>query len=144
MEDNRITIDVPAEEGQKGLMGVFYALYLKLGSILQSPEFSKEPIRLHYMTTLLVSMVPDLEEREVIKTKMQDRRKELTEQYKKEKKSDILTPAEKDHLLIEASLESVGYIQSYVDRMMGLVSENKVGFCIPIEENIRKEIKNVQ
>ena len=129
------TTDLPAEEGKPGFLGVFYALYLKLGHILESPDFSREPIRIHFMTGLLISMVPDVNLRAEIRKKKDDLHRELKAAYLKEKNLTTLNIDQENYLLVESSIQTIGHIQDYTDRFIGLSEKNKVSFIIDHNED---------
>ena len=67
-EDKVYTLDIPQREGKEGYIGTFLTSWLNLQSILKSPEFSREPIRIYYMMEAIISQIPDEEEREKIRT----------------------------------------------------------------------------
>ncbi len=136
-------MNVPEAEGIEGYVGVFFGLYLRLGSILATPDLSKDPMRLYYLSTILVSMIPDEDERENIRIKMRERKQKITTEFKKEKGSDVLTNSEKDHIQILSALESIGFVHDFCDKMIGLAKFNKIGYStskrdgviVPTESN---------
>jgi len=120
--------DVPMMEGKDGMLGVFFNLYLKLGNILQSPEFSREPIRMHFMTTLLISMIPDeIERAEVMKQREVIYHRVAKEYMESRKLTSLANDKDYNHVLVESSLQTVGLVQHYADKYMGLSMTNRLG-----------------
>lgn len=127
-EDKIYSLDIPQREGKEGYVGTFFTLYLKLGTILQAPEFSKEPIRLFYMCEFIISLIPDEDARLHIRTSLKNRKLALETEYKKDKKIEMLSSIEKDHILIQASLQTIGDVSDYIDKHIGISDKNKIGF----------------
>lgn len=128
VEDKIYSLDIPQREGKEGYVGTFFTLYLKLGTILQAPEFSKEPIRLFYMSEFIISLIPNEVSRAEVRTMMKTRRQELETELKKEKGIKELSHQEKDHVLIQASLQTIGFVSDYIDKHIGMSDQNKIGF----------------
>lgn len=128
VEDKIYSLDIPQREGKEGYVGTFFTLYLKLGTILQAPEFSKEPIRLFYMSEFIISLIPDETARIKVRSSMKARRQTLEAEYKKDKGSTELSKQEKDHILIQASLQTIGDVSDYIDKHIGISDQNKIGF----------------
>lgn len=128
VEDKLYSLDIPQREGKEGYIGTFFTLYLKLGTVLQSPEFSKEPIRLFYMSEFIISLIPDEKARSEVRTSLKNRKKILETEFRKEAGREELTAKEKDHILIQASLQTIGDVSDYIDKHIGISDKNKIGF----------------
>jgi|SRR3990172_235862 len=127
-EDKVYTLDIPQREGKEGYIGTFLTSWLNLQSILKSPEFSREPIRIYYMMEAIISQIPDEEEREKIRTSFDKKFSDLKETYLKDNRIDKITDTQHSHLLIIAALRTVGLTTDYVDKHIGVSTKNKVGF----------------
>ena len=134
-------MDIPQREGKEGFIGTFFTLYLKLATVLQSPEFSKEPIRVYYMSKIITSMIPGDDARNDIKQLLKTNKDKLEKEYRAEHKyTDIqpLTQAERDHILISSTLDSLGTVSDFIDKHIGLSKKNKVGFVRMVDETTNK------
>jgi len=127
-EDQLYSLDIPQKEGIQGYIGTFFTLFLKLATVLQSPEFSKEPVRVFYMVEFIISLIPEPSSREIIRQKHKELRLKLETEYKKDNKKAELNQQERDHLLIVASLQILGDVSYYIDEFMGISVKNKIGF----------------
>ncbi len=130
-DDKLFTLDIPQREGKEGYIGTFFTLYLKLATVLQSPEFSKEPIRVYYMSKVITSMIPGEDKRLEIKKLLKDNKEAFEKEYRTEHKyneTQPLTTMERDHILISSTLDSLGVVSDFIDKHIGLSKKNKVGF----------------
>jgi len=131
VEDKLYTLDIPQRDGSVGYIGTFFTLYLKLATVLQSPEFSKEPIRVYYMSKFIISLIPGEEKREEIKKLLKTTKATTEEEYRKDRgytATHQLSQQEKDHILITSTIDSLGCVSDFIDKHIGLSKKNKVGF----------------
>jgi hypothetical protein len=123
------TLDIPQREGKEGYIGTFLSSHLNAEAVLKSPEFSREPIRIYYLFEARVSLVPNEEDRQKIYDKLEEKLTYLEKKYKKDRNiSGDLTAEQHSHLLITASLRTMGLVTDFVADHIGLTSQNKVGF----------------
>lgn len=122
------TLDIPQREGKEGYIGTFLTSWLNIQSILKSPEFSQEPIRIYYMMESIISQIPEEEEREKIRISFDKKFAELKEKYLKDNQIEKLTEKQHSHLLIVSALRTIGLTTDYVDKHIGVSTKNKVGF----------------
>ena len=128
-EEKLLTFDIPQREGKEGFIGTFFTLYLNMSSILRSPEFIKEPMRVYYLTKLIIASVPGKKNRDEIKKALNERIDSMKKQ--RLQKSDVpLTEEENNHILIDASLDVLGDVSDFIDKHVGVSRENKLGFVI--------------
>jgi len=132
--DFNYNLDIPSKDGKEGYVGVHFTMFLKMASILQSPEFQQNPVRVFYLATEMISLIPDVEKREKIRKQISDRRRELIEEYKRD--GITIDKSVGDHLLITASLETLGEITDYVDQHIGISTTNKIGWGITSDKSI--------
>ena len=131
VEDKLYTLDIPQRDGSVGYVGTFFTLYLKLATILQSPEFSKEPIRVYYMSKFIISLIPGEDKRNEIKKLLKETKITIEEEYRKDRgysATSVLSQQEKDHILIISTIDSLGGVSDFIDKHIGLSKKNKVGF----------------
>ena len=126
--EKEYTLDIPQREGKEGYIGTFLTSWLNIEAILKSPEFSREPIRLYYLAEAMVALIPDENERQNVLNSLDKRFIELKEKYLKEHGIDKLNDAEHSHLLIIASIRTLGLVTDYIDKHVGVSHKNKVGF----------------
>ncbi len=126
--EKRYTLDIPQLEGKEGYIGTFLTAYLNLITILRSPEFTREPIRVYYITEAIISLIPDQDNRQKARDTVDTTFKSLEAKYLKEHGTTKLTDAEHSHLTIVASLRTLGTVTDYIDQYVGLNTKNKVGF----------------
>ncbi len=122
------TRDIPVLEASDSRRGVFNTLFLQMGNLILQPELIKEPTKAVFMFNHLVSMIPDENLRKGLRAKMKERKIELTQEFKKEKGSDVLTNMEKDFITAESAIESIGFVEDYCDSMVGEAKFNKIGY----------------
>lgn len=126
--DYEYSLDLPQREGTDGFVGTFFTLYLKLATILQSPEFSKEPIRVYYLSEFIISLVPDSKHRERIRAEAKAYRTRFESEYIKNRNISKLTSEIENHILIQTSINSLGLVTDYIDEHIGLSKQHKVFF----------------
>lgn len=127
-EGKYFTLDIPQREGKEGYIGTFLSSHLNLEAVLKSPEFTREPIRVYYLMEARISLIPDEEERQKIYNKLDEKLKDLKANYKKDNGIETLSPEQDSHLLIIASLRTLGQVTDFVDKHIALSVKNKVGF----------------
>lgn len=123
------SLDIPAREGKEGFIGTHFTLILQIGNMI-SRIGPSENSNLHYLTSLLISCIPDKKDRAVI-------RKEIEDEFNKRIDSKS-TNEDKLKIRNAICIESVGSVMDYIDKHVGVSRENKIGFCIPKKENENK------
>ena len=51
------TLDIPQREAKDGYLLTIFTSHLNLESVLKSPEFSQEPIRVYYLALSRISLI---------------------------------------------------------------------------------------
>jgi hypothetical protein len=130
----KYNLDIPSREGEKGFVGMFFEMFLKISSTVQSQEFSTEPQRAWYQMLILIGLIPEEAKRRKIKDAINNHKRLMIEEYKRE--GTPITEAVNNHILITSSLESLGLIAEFIDEMVGLSYENKIGWAVGKDKDI--------
>jgi len=144
------TLDLPLREGVPGYIGVFLASWLNIQAVLKSAEFSHQPMRVYYMVEAIISQIPDEKNRKTIRDGIDTLFIELMNKYKKDNQNDNLNDKEKDHLLILASLRTLGQTTDWVVKHVGIGYKNRIGYVkknkeertvLPYQEDEEPEVE---
>lgn len=128
MENEIYTLDIPQREGKEGFVGMFFSTWLNMQAVLKSPEFSREPMRIYYMSQIMISMIPGEANREKIRNDLKKNLEEAREAYRKETNTNVIPENQSIHILIEATMKTLGSVSDFIDKHVGVSVENKVGF----------------
>jgi hypothetical protein len=121
------TLGIPELDGKEGYVASFYQRFKEIGTVLSTPEFYREPIRVNLLCELTISEISGEEQRRKVREKAVEIYNELCRQ-KKEETTKELTESERAECALRASIRTLGYVTDYVDKMVGLAEENKIGF----------------
>jgi len=122
------TLDIPQREAKDGYLLTIFTSHVNLESVLKSPEFSQEPIRVYYLALSRISLITSKKEQDIVYTALENKIQELTDDFKKRNNVQILTDAQQNHILIIASIKIMGLVSIWADKHLGISTENKVGF----------------
>ncbi len=126
--DKHEAMDIPLREGVPGYIGMFLSSWLNIQAVLKSPEFSTQPMRVYYMVEAIISQIPEEENREKIRQRIDVLFAELKNKYMKETETEILNEAQTNHIRILASLRTLGQTTDWVAKNIGLGYKNRVGY----------------
>jgi len=126
--DKHEALDVPLREGVPGYIGMFLSSWLNIQAVLKSAEFTHQPMRVYYMVEAIISQIPDEENREKIRKRIDTLFEELKAKTMKEKDTDRLNDAELNHVRILASLRTLGQTTDWVAKNIGLGYKNRIGY----------------
>jgi len=121
-EEKYFTLDIPQREGRDGYIGTIFSLYLRLGGVIADGNFRDSDIRVYYMTKFLISLIPGEKNRIAIRDAM---KKEIDGALK-----SITNNDEKGRKRNEICLDYIGRVHDFVDKHVGVSTENKIGFCV--------------
>lgn len=119
-------LDLPQREGKDGYIGTLFGLYLKFGGIMAEPNLKETDIRIYYMTKFILNLIPGPKNRAKIKEKM---RAEIEEKTK-----SLSSNEERLRVRNEVCLEYIGELHDFVDKHLGISSENRVGYAVHHKE----------
>lgn len=122
------TLDIPQREGKDGYLFTLFSSHLNMESVLKSPEFSHEPIRVYYLALSRISLITSQKQQDEVYQALENKIKELEKDYKKSHNLQTLTEAQQNHILIVASIKTMGKVSIWGDKHVGISTENKVGF----------------
>jgi hypothetical protein len=138
-EGKTFTLDIPQREAKDGYLLTLFTSHLNLESVLKSPEFSQEPIRVYYLALSRISLITSQKQQDEVYLDLEKKILELENDFKKKHNVTTLTEAQQNHILIVASIKTMGKVSIWGDKHMGISTENKVGF----ERRQRKKEKEV-
>jgi hypothetical protein len=141
-EGKMFTLDIPQREAKDGYLLTLFTSHLNLESVLKSPEFSHEPIRVYYLALSRISLITSQKQQEEIYRELENKIQELENDYKKKYNVTTLTDAQQNHILIVASIKTMGKVSIWGDKHMGISIENKVGFERRQRKKEKEAIKN--
>ena len=121
-DEKYFTLDIPQREGRDGYIGTIFSLYLRLGGVIADGNFRDSDIRVYYMTKFLISLIPGEKNRKAIRD---DLKKEIDEALK-----SITNNDEKGRKRNEICLDYIGKVHDFMDKHVGVSTENKIGFCV--------------
>ncbi len=126
--DRHEALEIPLREGVPGYIGMFLSSWLNIQAVLKSPEFSSQPMRVYYMVEAIISQIPDEENRERIRARIDLLYAELETKYKKDTNTEILNDAQTNHIRILASLRTLGQTTDWVAKNIGIGYKNRIGY----------------
>ncbi len=127
-EGKTFTLDIPQREAKDGYLLSIFTSHLNLESVLKSPEFSQEPIRVYYLALSRISLITSQKQQDEVYQDLENKIQELENEYKKSHNIQTLTDSQQSHILIVASIKTMGKVSIWADKHMGISIENKVGF----------------
>lgn len=133
--DFNYNLDIPQKEGAPGYVGMFFTLWLKVASTISHPDFTKSsPMSVYYLINWTISAIPEEAEIIKIREKIRARRIEMQQEYKNEGRT--LDEKVQDHILLMATIEGASLIAQYIDKHIGISSENKIGWGVDKNKDI--------
>lgn len=138
--DKHEALDIPLREGVPGYIGTFLSSWLNIQVVLKSPEFSTQPMRVYYMVEAIISMIPEEDNREKIRKRIDVLFDELKLKYMKETNTELLNEQQTNHIRILASLRTLGQTTDWVAKNIGIGYKNRVGYVKRKKEDVSVEI----
>ena len=121
-DEKYFTLDIPQREGRDGYIGTIFSLYLRLGGVIADSNFRDSDIRVYYMTKFLISLIPGEKNRKAIRDEL---KKDIDEALKGISNND-----ERGRKRNEVCLDYIGRVHDFMDKHVGVSTENKIGFCV--------------
>lgn len=128
IEQQPLTLEelgISGRTGKDQYLQIFLFLYCGIYNVIASPELAREPMKVYYVIKEMINFIPIKNEREFILNKLQENINAtgLNDEVKKKTISDD----QRKHLLIDASLNTLGYITDFVNLHFDLTLENTIG-----------------
>lgn len=139
------TTDIPQRDGKDGYVGVMFSAYLKILSILQSPDHGTQPIAIYFIVHGFISGIPDPDEYKKIIIEFETLIVDLQKNRLKISAKKELTDEENRLCIIEASMKIIHKVFNYIDKHTGISKSNLISIpkdCSKCEyklEKIKKE-----
>lgn len=118
IDEAKISLDLPQREGKEGYIGTFFALYLKLGSLLSGGAGVGMTYHISLFVELIISTVPG-NKRETIRTRIRER---LAAEA-----PHRMPVAEREHKANLIYIEELSAVTDFIDEHIGLSNEHKIG-----------------
>ena len=119
-EEQIITLEVPQREGKEGYIGTFFALFLRLGTMIGDANLKDTDNRIRNMTNMMISLIPGKKRRSAI-------RKEMNAEIENRIKG-ITGNEEKARVRNDVCIEFMGNVTDFIDLHIGVDIENRIGF----------------
>ena len=123
---------IEGRTGKEQYLSMFLFLYGGLYNVIASPDLAKESMKVYYVIKEMINFIPIKSERDEIIAKLKEN---INKTGLENMKEDVnMTPIElaalrdkKKHLLIDASLDTLGDITDFVNQHFDLTLENTIG-----------------